>query len=167
LHEETIAMNANPNEAIVSSEPFLPSGMRHGFAATGPRRSPAPLQILLVEDDEADAYLIRRALGQNPRVVEVMLAENGIEALELFDRRWISPDMAIVDLQMPRKDGHALLKDLATRAAARFPSIVLSSSKSSRDALRATKNGAVEFMTKPKSEEQLKTLLDRAIKRLC
>jgi CheY-like chemotaxis protein len=141
--------------------------MRPGFAATLPRRSPTRLQILLVEDDEADAYLIRRALARNPRVGEVVLAEDGIEALELFDRQWISPDLAIVDLQMPRKDGHALLKDFAHRADARFPSIVLSSSKSTKDALRATSYGAVEFVTKPKSEEQLRSTLDRAIKRLC
>ena len=45
------------------------------------------LQVLLVEDDEADAYLIRRALAANPRVADVVLAEDGEEALELFDRR--------------------------------------------------------------------------------
>ncbi len=160
-------MGPNQNQALANSTQLPTGPALPGFAATLPRRSPTRLQILLVEDDEADAYLIRRALARNPRVGEVVLAEDGVEALELFDRQWISPDLAIVDLQLPRKDGHALLKDLARRSAARFPSIVLSSSKSARDALRATQNGAVEFVTKPKSEEQLKAILDRAIKRLC
>ena len=79
------------------------------------------LQVLLVEDDEADAYLIRRALALNPRVDDVVLAEDGEEALELLDRRRVFPDLALVDLRMPRKDGLAFLKDLAARPEARFP----------------------------------------------
>ncbi len=159
-------MNLNPNEAVENPARLSEDRTSRGFASTLPRRLPTRLQILLVEDDEADAYLIRRALAKNPRIGEVLLAEDGVEALELIDRQWISPDMAIVDLQMPRKDGIALLRDLANRAGARFPSIVLSSSKSFKDALRATRSGAIEFMTKPKSEEQLRAVLDRAIKRL-
>ncbi len=121
------------------------------------------LHVLLVEDDEADAYLIRRALAKNPAVAEVVLAEDGVEALELIDRRHISPDLAIVDLRMPRKDGLTLLKDLSMRSAAQFPAVVLSSSKSRRDAIRATDRGAVRFVTKPKTEADLSDVLDRII----
>jgi CheY-like chemotaxis protein len=125
------------------------------------------LQILLVEDDEADAYLIRRALAKNPRVKEVLLAEDGVEALELFDRHSFAPDLAIVDLRMPRKDGLTLLRDFSKRTGLHFPTIVLSSSKSNKDALRAKKNGAVEFVSKPKSEQLLQAVLDRAIRSIC
>src|SRR6201999_4541464 len=103
------------------------------------------LKVLLVEDDEADAYLIRRALAVNPRVANVVLAEDGEEALELFDRRRVIPDLALVDLNMPRKDGLAFLKDLASRRSASFPCAVLTSSKSAKDAVRARNRGAFEF----------------------
>jgi len=156
-------MNLKPNEATANRGRLSASRMLHASAV----KAPVKLQILLVEDDEADAYLIRRALAKNPRVGEVLLAEDGVEALQLFDREWFSPDMAIVDWHMPRKDGQALLEDLGNRTAVRFPSIVLSSSKSNKHALGATKTGAVEFMTKPKSEDQLRAILDRAIESLC
>lgn len=122
------------------------------------------LKVLLVEDDQADAYLIRRALAKNPRVGEVVLAQDGVEALELFDRSRFVPDLAIVDLHMPRKDGLALLKDFALRGNARFPSVILTSSKSSKDARRAAKRGALEFISKPKTEEELASALDRVIR---
>ncbi len=121
------------------------------------------LQVLLVEDDEADAYLIRRALSENPRVSNVVLAEDGQEALELFDRRRVFPDLALVDLNMPRKDGLTFLKDLAARPRALFPCAVLTSSKSGKDAARARHRGAIEFVTKPKAEPELKWAIDRLI----
>ena len=121
------------------------------------------IQILLVEDDEPDAYLIRRALAGNPRVREVILAENGVEALQLIDRGEVSPDLAIVDLHMPRKNGFELMHDFAIRDGARFPSVVLTSSASGADALRAAHCGAVEFVTKPDTVEKLAVALDRAI----
>ena len=70
------------------------------------------LNILLVEDDDADAYLIERALSANPRVAEIVRACDGVEALELVDARRMRPDLAIVDLHMPRKNGIALLGEL-------------------------------------------------------
>ncbi|MGD0719465.1 MAG: response regulator [Roseiarcus sp.] len=124
------------------------------------------LQILLVEDDEPDAYLIRRALAGNPRVGAVVLAETGVEALALIDEGAISPDLAIIDLHMPRMDGLALLQDLATRERAWFPSVVLTSSASPADARRALGCGAAEFVTKPDTPDKLAAALDLAIRNL-
>ena len=121
------------------------------------------LQVLLVEDDEADAYLIRRALATNPRVSDVVLATDGDDALELFDRRRVFPDLALVDLRMPRKDGLAFLKEIAARSAAQFPCFVLTSSKSAKDAGRAMRRDAVGFVTKPKSPTDLQLALDRIL----
>ncbi len=120
------------------------------------------LRVLLVEDDAADAYLIRRALKTNPRVSEVVLAENGVEALELIERGAIKPDLAFVDLRMPRKDGFALLRDFASTDA-KFPSVVLTSSKSGEDTVRSKKRGAIQFVTKPRTEQKLAAALGRVI----
>jgi CheY-like chemotaxis protein len=121
------------------------------------------LKILLVEDDEPDIYLINRALEGNPRVGEVVVAEDGLKALELIDKGWVRPDLAIVDLHMPRKDGFALLRDFAAKDRRPFPSVILTSSAAGADAHRAMHCGAVEFITKPDTPAKLAAALDRAI----
>jgi CheY-like chemotaxis protein len=123
----------------------------------------ARLCILLVEDDEGDAYLIKRALARNARVGEIVLAENGVEALDVIDRGIVRPDLALIDLHMPCKDGFALLRDLSTRESRQFPSVVLTSSRARADALRSMQRGAMDFVTKPSTEVKLVAALDRVI----
>jgi len=126
-------------------------------------RASESLQILLVEDNEADVYLIKRALADNPRVAEVVLAQDGVEALELIDSGAVDPDLAIIDLHMPRKDGFALLRELKLRGSTHFPSIVLTSSRSAADALRSKSRGAELVLVKPNSAEKLNALMDGLI----
>jgi CheY-like chemotaxis protein len=156
-------MSQTGQEVMIIARQLANSGALYKMDILSPSRWSLGLHVLLVEDDEADAYLIRRALAKNPRVADVVIAEDGVEALELFDKRRIAPDLAIVDLHMPRKDGLALLKEFATRTV-QFPSVVLTSSKASKDAIRAAKRGAVEFITKPRTEGELAATLDRIIR---
>ena len=143
---------------------ILPINARFGMVVpVPPTQRKAKLRVLLVEDDEADIYLIRRALAGNPRIAEVLVARDGVEALELIDNGWANPDLAIVDLRMPRKDGLALLKDFAARTAEPFPAVVLTSSRAGADAYRSKKRGAVEFVTKPNSVEKLTVALNEII----
>lgn len=121
------------------------------------------LQVLLVEDDAADIYLIKTALADNPRVAGVVVAHDGVEALELIDSGAVSPDLAIVDLHMPRKDGFSLLLELRVRDTASFPSIVLTSSRSAADALRSRNRGAELVLVKPSGIEKLTALMDDVI----
>jgi len=130
---------------------------------TGPVGGSQSLNILLVEDDDADAYLIERALSSNPRVGAIVRARDGVEALELVDARRMKPDLAIVDLHMPRKDGFALLAELRARVTVEFPSVVLTSSRSGADALRSRKRGCVEYVTKPNGMAKMTIALDRII----
>jgi CheY-like chemotaxis protein len=136
---------------------------RHYFDQYVPTLNTPKLNILLVEDDEPDAYLISRALASNPRVGEVVVAENGFRALELIDIGWATPDLAIVDLNMPRKNGFALLRDFANREGRHFPSVILTSSAAKADALNAMHSGAMEFITKPDTPHKLAAALDRVI----
>lgn len=158
MHTLTVSGEAQASLGAISQDFFR-------VAPLAEIRVPAHLQILLVEDDEADAFLIRRALASHPRVGSVTLAEDGMEALELVDKRRIQPDLAIVDLKMPRKDGLSFLRDIADRPYAFFPCAVLTSSKSGKDAQRAKSRGAVEFVTKPKGLLELRQALDRVIQR--
>ncbi len=121
------------------------------------------LKILMVEDDEADAYLIERALRSNPRVGEIVHVRDGVEAVELIDRRQFRPDLALVDLQMPRKDGFSLLLELGLRVTVDFPAVVLSTSRSGADHVRASSRGAVQYVTKPNSLEKMTKALDAVV----
>jgi len=123
----------------------------------------AKLKVLLVEDDDADAYLIERALSDIPGPKEVVRAHDGVAALAIIDRRIFKPDLAIVDLHMPRKDGFSLLIELRARVTVDFPAIVLTSSRSTADAFRSRKRGAVKVLTKPNSLEKLTTVLAMAL----
>ena len=159
-------MSQTTQDVLISARDLVSSGALHRVAIPPPWRWSLGLQVLLVEDDRADAYLIRRALAKNTRVGEVILAEDGVEALEMCDNSRFVPDLAIVDLHMPRKDGLALLRDFATRGRSKFPSVVLTSSRATKDALRAAKLGAAEFITKPKTESELAAMLDRVIRKV-
>jgi CheY-like chemotaxis protein len=121
------------------------------------------LQVLLVEDDEADAYLIRLALAKNARVGKVLLAEDGEEALQLLDGLQVQPDLALIDLRMPRKDGLALLGEIARHQLSSLPCVVLSSSKSRKDVVCALQRGARAFVFKPKSATELESALGRVV----
>ncbi|HWA00223.1 MAG TPA: response regulator [Caulobacterales bacterium] len=121
---------------------------------------PRELQILVVEDDEADAYLIQRALAASGRC-NVLRAVDGVEALRLIDQG-VKPDLAIIDLQMPRKNGFSLLVELGC-AGCSFPTVVLTSSRARADWVRSKVRGAGEVLTKPDNLEELRDLLDEAI----
>jgi two-component system OmpR family response regulator len=93
----------------------------------------------------------------------VILAQDGVEALEMIDSGAVNPDLAIVDLHMPRKDGFSLLLELSARPDAQFPAIVLTSSRSAADATRSSHRGAELFLVKPNSVEKLTALMDDVI----
>lgn len=147
----------------IGSSQAMPRKTFNYFDQFPPPLEARKLNILLVEDDEPDAYLIGRALKSNPRVGEVVVADNGFMALEMLDISWVTPDLAIVDLNMPRKDGFALLRDFAAREGRHFPSVILTSSAAKLDSLEAMICGAVEFITKPDSPQKLAAALDRVI----
>jgi CheY-like chemotaxis protein len=125
--------------------------------------SESGLEVLVVEDDEADAYLIRKALERDQRVSVMVFASDGVEALEILDQGWLHPDVAIIDLNMPRKDGFGLLVELQCRPRAVFPRIVLTSSVVKSDAIRSRLRGADCFLTKPDTIEELHFRLSHAI----
>jgi CheY-like chemotaxis protein len=150
--EPSAMTNANsddgaPQQWCDTPAPFFPQG----------------LHVLLVEDDAADAYLIYRTLVENPRVGEIVHARDGVEALQLLDSGAVDPDLAIIDLNMPRKNGFSLLVELASRERPHFATVVLTSSKSNSDAVRSKLRGANRFLTKPDTIEELDLALSNVI----
>lgn len=124
------------------------------------------VDILLVEDDDADAFIILEALKNIPRVKNVVRAYDGVEALEIIDGRKFTPNLALVDLSMPRMNGFALLADMKARMLVDFPAVVLTSSKAEMDVFRAGKNGAWKYITKKEKVNMMTQSLRRIIKKI-
>jgi CheY-like chemotaxis protein len=123
------------------------------------------ITILLVEDDEADAYLIERALRNNTRVGEIIRAHDGEEALQILASAAIRPQLALIDLQMPRRDGFSLLLELK-KLDAELVSVVLTSSRGGADAHRSFHRGARMFVSKPKEPQRMQAILNEVIREL-
>ena len=130
---------------------------------TGSPRRNDKLCILMVEDDDADAYLIKRALSDIPRVAEVVRARNGAEAVHLLETGAVAPDLAFVDLQMPMMNGFELLLAFVDKGLANIPVVVLTSSSSPHDSARSRVRGAVRVVTKPENVAELYAVLETTV----
>jgi len=124
--------------------------------------APSNMCVLVVEDDDADAYLIESALSGNPDVGGVVRAVDGEQALNLVETGAVEPDIAFIDLGMPRIDGLHLLAEFAGRRPC-FPMVVLTSSVLQRNAMRSRFRGATRVLTKPDTFEELEAILSATI----
>jgi CheY-like chemotaxis protein len=125
------------------------------------------LNVLVVEDDEADTYLILRALQDNPGVGTTYHARDGVEALAMLERSEAAPDLALIDLNMPRMDGLGLLFALSRRSGSDFPKVVLTSSSSPSDAIRSRLRSAIRVVTKPDTVVEMYAVLKTTIDAVC
>jgi len=125
------------------------------------------LCILVAEDDEADAYLICRALARQPGVDKVVHVPDGVVALWMVEQGQIAPDLAFVDLKMPRLGGLGLLVAWAERPQPGFPVVVLTSSTAPLDATRSRMRGAFQVISKPDTLESLELELSLAVTAAC
>jgi CheY-like chemotaxis protein len=110
-----------------------------------------PFDILLVEDDQADALLIEGALLDRGFGRSVTQVEDGVAALErLRDPERNRPDLIVMDLNMPRMNGHELLAILKADQELRvIPVVVLTTSNAPDDVMGAYSRHANAYITKP------------------
>lgn len=110
-----------------------------------------PLRVLLVDDNEDHRFLAKRALAALPpeRRVELSVARDGDEGLERA-RAGPRPDLVLLDIKMPRRDGFEVLAELRAAARTRDLLVVMfSSSENDSDVERARRLGADDYVTKP------------------
>jgi CheY-like chemotaxis protein len=109
-----------------------------------------PISVLLVEDDPGDIVLIQEAFEHNKVRNSLHVVGDGVEAMEFLrtsDRR---PDLILLDLNLPRKDGREVLAEVKTDPALRsIPVVVLTTSKAEEDILRSYDLHANAYVTKP------------------
>jgi CheY-like chemotaxis protein len=112
------------------------------------------VEILLVEDDPADAELTMRSLRKEGLMNKIVLARDGAEALELLFATDVEtlahPRLVLLDLQLPRVSGHAVLKAIKGDERTRnIPVIVMTSSDHERDLAECYRLGANSYVQKP------------------
>jgi len=114
-----------------------------------------PLEILIVEDDEADVRLILEAFKDSFMSHHVSVVEDGVEALAFVLKKEpyldaARPDVIILDLNMPRKDGREFLADIKKEPGLKdVPVIVFTTSNAPDDRRAAYVLQANCFITKP------------------
>lgn len=115
----------------------------------------SPLEILLVEDHQADVHLITTAIKQAKVPCRVSVAKDGEEALSYLHRtgQWSEaprPELVLLDLNLPRKSGYDVLSEMkSTQRLLDIPVIILSTSESDQDVVRTYKMHANCFISKP------------------
>ena len=116
--------------------------------------------ILLVEDNRDDELLTLRALRKNNIGNEVVVARDGVEALEVLfgaDGREPAelPQLVLLDLKLPRIDGLEVLRRIRSEPRTKLlPVVILTSSKEERDLLEGYRSGANSYVRKPVDFEQ-------------
>jgi two-component system response regulator len=131
-----------------------------------------PVEILLVEDDPDDEGLAQEALRDSPVPVYLNVVEDGEAALTYLRgegeyKDAILPDLILLDLKMPKKGGLEVLAEIkADPALRRIPVIVLTTSDSPQDTLRAYDLQASCYITKPADLKEFHRVMN-SIKDFC
>lgn len=127
------------------------------------------IDILLVEDDEGDVLLTKKALKNGKICNSLTVAKDGVEAMSILRKQEqfadaIRPDLILLDLNMPRMDGRELLAEIKSDEQLRsIPVVVLTTSDSDQDVLKSYDLQASCYITKPDDLDQFTSVV-RAIK---
>jgi CheY-like chemotaxis protein len=113
------------------------------------------IQILLVEDDPGDVLMTREAFEDNRVANKLHVVSDGAEAMEFLRKEGEhaeapTPDLVLLDLNLPRMDGREVLAAVkADDALRQIPIVVLTTSESEEDVLRSYALHANAYVTKP------------------
>jgi two-component system response regulator len=114
-----------------------------------------PINILLVEDNEPDVVLTQEAFKEAKISNSLYVVEDGVKALEFLRKQGqfadvSRPDLILLDLNLPKKDGRAVLEEIkADPLLASIPVVILTTSSDERDVIRAYTSHANCYIIKP------------------
>jgi CheY-like chemotaxis protein len=125
--------------------------------------------ILMADDDVEDCLLVRDALAETGRPCDLCFVRDGEELFDYLNhegeyiegRNSPRPDLILLDLKMPRKDGRETIRDLKTdRRYRRIPVVALTTSSAGDDVEFSYDVGANSYITKPTTFRELVEILD-------
>jgi len=111
--------------------------------------------ILVVEDNPGDARLIMEIFNENKYFSSIFVVNDGVEAMDFLHaagkyKNASRPDLIILDLNLPRKDGREVLTEIkADVSLKRIPVVIMTISRAEEDVLRCYNLHANCFITKP------------------
>lgn len=119
-----------------------------------------PIEILLVEDNPGDARLTKEALKEGKVRNNIYVVPDGEEALAYLRREGkygdaVRPDLVLLDLNLPKKDGREVLQEIKQDPSLRrIPVVILTSSKAEEDIVKSYDQYANCYITKPVELDQ-------------
>jgi len=120
------------------------------------------MEILLIEDNEADVVLMEEALREIAAEVELSVANSGEEGLEFLRKSSPKPDLVVLDLNLPGKHGTEVLAEIkADESMRRIPVIVLSSSGDAGDVKSVYDRNGNCFVRKPGEFDEFLVVVER------
>lgn len=114
-----------------------------------------PIDVLLVEDDPGDTLMIREAFTDNKVHNTLSCVTDGVQAMQFLRREGQyqeapRPDLILLDLNLPRKDGREVLAEIkGDQQLCTIPVVVLTTSQAEEDVLRSYQLHANAYVTKP------------------
>lgn len=130
--------------------------------------NPRALEILLVEDNDADIQIIQEAFDElhngkkAPRIVVTRDGDEAMAYLRSFGKYGSArqPDIVLLDINMPKKNGFEVLEEIKSESALKhIPVVMLTTSNRKEDILKAYQEGAVSYILKPLKFEALRAVL--------
>jgi CheY-like chemotaxis protein len=120
--------------------------------------------ILVAEDDADDRFLVKAAFDETGNSDTLLFVENGVEVMETLNQRITKgeplPQLILLDLNMPKKDGREVLRELKQHPLLKkIPVIIFSTTNNPQEIARCYDLGANSYITKPNSFEQLINIL--------
>ncbi|MGB7760779.1 MAG: response regulator [Bryobacteraceae bacterium] len=123
------------------------------------------IEVLLVEDNPGDVRLTKEAMRESKIIVNLSVASDGEEALAFLRKEGVHegaprPDLILMDLNLPKKDGREVLAEIKVDPdLRRIPVVVLTTSRAEEDILRTYNLHANCFITKPVDLDQFITVV--------
>ena len=124
-----------------------------------------PIEVLLVEDDPGDVLMTREAFEEHRVGNRLNVVSDGVDALAYLRkedpfRSAVRPDLILLDLNLPKRDGREVLKEIKTDLSLRqIPVVVLTTSQADEDVLRSYQLHANAYVTKPVDFERFITVV--------
>jgi CheY-like chemotaxis protein len=123
------------------------------------------IHLLIVEDNEADAFLTKETLEADRMLFDIAIVKDGVEAMDYLHRRppfqkAKLPDLMLLDLNLPRLDGRGVLAEMRkTEEFRKIPVVILTSSDAETDIVRSYELGANCYVTKPVGLESFRSIV--------
>jgi CheY-like chemotaxis protein len=129
--------------------------------------SPTPIEVLLVEDDPGDVLMTQEAFEEHKVGNHLAVVNDGAEAIAYLRREGqyadvARPDLVLLDLNLPRRDGREVLAEIKNDPDLRqIPVVVLTTSQADEDIVRSYQLHANAYVTKPVDFERFISVVRR------